>query len=130
MHPQYVERLRNWLLKESNNKTIIIVTHNSHLINTSTAENAFVFFHNSLSPENSCYSFMSTAEINRQIIDTDELKKIIFASKVLFVEGKTEKILLEGICNWYMILCDEASDIHSIVNKHVVILGGKENTGV
>lgn len=126
MHPQYVERVRNVLKKVCKNKNVLIVTHSPYMINTITAENAFVFYREpSPTQGKNAYGFKSIEKVNRHITDVDELKKMIFASHVLFVEGKTEKIIMEGIYNFWM--KSDNGTMRFPSHRQIVELHGKDN---
>ncbi|CAG2244605.1 unnamed protein product [Mytilus edulis] len=96
MHPQMVERMRDIFRSESRDKVVIVISHNPFLINSITAEKTHVFFrkkNHKYSSKVSC-GIHAICDINRHITDVDTLKKLIFAAKILCIEGISDKILL------------------------------------
>ncbi|XP_063398871.1 uncharacterized protein LOC134683492 [Mytilus trossulus] len=128
MHPQMVERMRDILRSESRDKVVIVISHNPFLINSITAEKTHVFFRkktHEYSSKVSC-GIHAICDINRRITDVDTLKKLIFAAKILCVEGISDKIILEGLFDYIVgstyVVRDER---HSIISHQMVVLGSK-----
>ncbi|VDI30730.1 Hypothetical predicted protein [Mytilus galloprovincialis] len=129
MHPQMVERMRDIFQRESihKDKMVIVVSHNPFLINSITAEKTHVFFRKveQISTKVSC-GILAIDDINRHITDVDNLKKLIFAAKVLFLEGTTDKILIEGLFDHHFKYSDDDDNVKSAIHSHqLVVLGSK-----
>ncbi|XP_063398962.1 uncharacterized protein LOC134683586 [Mytilus trossulus] len=129
MHPQMVERMRDIFQRESlhKNKMVIVVSHNPFLINSITAEKTHVFFRKveQMSSKVSC-DIRAIDDINRHITDVDNLKKLIFAAKVLCLEGKTDKIIIEGLFEHHFKYSDDDDNIRRDIHSHqLVVLGSK-----
>lgn len=129
MHPQMVERMRDIFQKESlhEDKVVIVISHNPFLINSITAETTHVFFRKNeqRATKVSC-GIQAIHDINRKITDVDNLKKLIFAAKVLFLEGITDKIIIEGLFDHTFKYSDYDDDVnHDILSHQLVVLGSK-----
>ncbi|CAG2244611.1 unnamed protein product [Mytilus edulis] len=124
-----VERMRDIFQKEKihNHKVVIVVTHNPFLINSITAEHTHVFFRKSRQMLSKCpFGIRAINDINRHITDIDNLKKLIFAAKVLCMEGTTDKIVIEGLFDHIFKFTDKDENVkHSIVSHQLVVLGTK-----
>lgn len=99
MHPKMIEQLLQTLTEETG-KTILVVTHSPYFINHITAELTHVCVRrrddDSVKSVHSVQRFLENAKACK-ITDTDELKKIVFSSQILCVEGKTDKIFVQAI---------------------------------
>ncbi|XP_052066244.1 uncharacterized protein LOC127705931 [Mytilus californianus] len=128
MHPQMVERMRDIFRSESSDKVVIVISHNPFLINSITAEKTHVFFRNKTeknSDKVSC-GIHAICDINRHITDVDNLKKLIFAAKILCMEGTADKILLEGLFDYIVKSTDLDRCVkQSILSHQMVVLGSK-----
>ncbi|CAG2202810.1 unnamed protein product [Mytilus edulis] len=128
MHPQMVERMRDIFRSESSDKVVIVISHNPFLINSITAEKTHVFFRNKTgqnSDKVSC-GIHAIHDLNRHITDVDNLKKLIFAAKVLCMEGTADKILLEGLFDYIIKSADLDRCVkQSILTYQMVVLGSK-----
>lgn len=127
MHPQMVERMRDTFQSESENKVVIIISHNPHLINSITAKNTRVFFRKSQqTPSQVQCGIRSIEDISRQITDVDNLKKLLFATKVLCVEGKTDKILIEGVFDLISKKSNyKLNEKHDMISHQLIHIGSK-----
>lgn len=129
MHPQMVERMRDIFQKDSlhKDKVVIVISHNPFLINSITAETTQVFFRKNeqRATKVSC-GIQAIHDINRNITDVDNLKKLIFAAKVLCLEGTTDKIIIEGLFDHTFKYSDYDDDVnHDILSHQLVVLGSK-----
>ena len=106
MHPRMIEQLLQ-VLTEVKDKTLLVVTHSPYMINNFTANLTHVCVRRKecgtsksvhtvhpLIEESKIDNDQSSSKIT---IDTEELKKILFSSQILCVEGKTDKIFVESI---------------------------------
>ncbi|CAG2202798.1 unnamed protein product [Mytilus edulis] len=94
--------MRDIFRSESRDKVVIVISHNPFLMNSITAEKTHVFFRkktHEYSSKVSC-GIHAICDINRHITDVDNLKKLIFAAKILCVEGVSDKIILEGLFDY------------------------------
>lgn len=128
MHPQMVERMRDIFRSESGDKVVIVISHNPFLMNSITAEKTYVFFRKKnyeYSSKVSC-GIHAICDINRRITDVDTLKKLVFAAKILCIEGVSDKIILEGLFDYIVgstyLPLDER---HRIISHQLVVLGSK-----
>ena len=97
MHPQMVQRMREILQRESQErKTIIVVTHSPMLVDSMWLENTFIFC-----KKNGMYLIkrfdQAIPDKNANLSEIEEMKTLLFSSKVLLVEGKSDKVVLQGI---------------------------------
>lgn len=99
MHPKMIEQLLQALTEETD-KTILVVTHSPYFINNTTARLTHVCVRRREDDSvKSVHSVQILLENDQKckITDTDELKKIVFSSQILCVEGKTDKIFVQAI---------------------------------
>lgn len=99
MHPKMIEQLLQALTEETN-KTFLVVTHSPYFINSMTAKLTHVCVRRRDDDSvKSVHSVQRLLENDKtcKITDTDELKKIVFSSQILCVEGKTDKIFVQAI---------------------------------
>lgn len=99
MHPKMIEQLLQTLTEETG-KTILVVTHSPYFINNTTARLTHVCVRRREDVSvKSVHSVQRLLENDKKckITDTDELKKIVFSSQILCVEGKTDKIFVQAI---------------------------------
>ena len=97
MHPQMIQRMKEILHRESQeSKTIIVVTHSPMLVDSTWLENTFIFC-----KEDKMYLIKSFDQAlpdkNAKLSEIEEMKTLLFSSKVLLVEGKSDKVVLQGI---------------------------------
>lgn len=127
MHPQMIERLREVLHRECHNKTVIVVTHSPFLIDSMSLENIFIF-----SKQDNVSFVKNVVEIQGygktlKIIEGEELKKILFSSKVLLVEGKSDKTALQAI---FRHCFQSYSDFEKVMSYQIISMEGKSRKDV
>lgn len=98
MHPQMIERMKEVLHKESQNKTIIVVTHNPYFLDSRSIENTFIFFKRETIACVKNIGDLLELQPVRKLIEIEDLKRILFSSHALFVEGKSDKTVLQSLC--------------------------------
>lgn len=99
MHPQMTERLKTMLYREAYKKTIIVVTHSPYLIDTVTIDRTHVFFRKKTTTdiyECSVRYAMGNKKLSK-VSDIETLRTLLFANKVLLVEGVIDREVVEGI---------------------------------
>lgn len=100
MHPQMIERLKTILCREGRKKTIIVVTHSPYFIDTITVKNTHVFFRKTTDDSNSYFcSVRNVANCSAvsNVSSIELLRTLLFATKVLLVEGPTDREVVQGI---------------------------------
>lgn len=100
MHPQMIERLKTILCREGRNKTIIVVTHSPYFIDTITVKNTHVFFRKTTDDSNSYFcSVRNVANCSAvsNVSSIELLRTLLFATKVLLVEGPIDREVVQGI---------------------------------
>lgn len=100
MHPQMIERLKTILCREGRKKTIIVVTHSPYFIDTITVKNTHVFFRETTDDRNSYFcSVKNVANCSAvtNVSSIELLRTLLFATKVLLVEGPTDREVVQGI---------------------------------
>lgn len=127
MHPQMIERMKEVLHQESSKKTIIVVTHSPSLIDSTSLKNTF-FFSRREGAAKVVNIYDELKEKNYlKLFGIADLKTLLFSSNVLFVEGHTDKIVLEAIIR----NCEQSSkfsgDFFHISCHEIICMGG---TGV
>lgn len=128
MHPHMIERLKEVLHEESIKKTVIVVTHSPYLIDFMSFENTYIFYKCDDAAYVKNISNLDGCKAVQKIILMEDLKRIIFSSHVLFVEGKSDKIFMQAFIK-YLIKPQGISNEGkvNIRNYEIVSLGGKEN---
>lgn len=128
MHPQMIERIKEVLHHESRHKTIIVVTHSPYLLDSMSLKNIF-FFSRKYDVAFEVVNIYDKLESNKylKIVKMEDLKAILFSSKVLFVEGSTDKIVLEAIFRHLIQRSSKTyEDILPILSHEICSMGGKE----
>lgn len=100
MHPQMIERLKTILCREGRNKTIIVVTHSPYFIDTITVKNTHVFFRKTTDDSNSYFCSVRNVpncSAVSNVSSIELLRTLLFATKVLLVEGPTDREVVQGI---------------------------------
>lgn len=137
MHPQMIERLKTILCREGRNKTIIVVTHSPYFIDTITVKNTHVFFRKTTDDSNSYFcSVRNVANCSAvsNVSSIELLRTLLFATKVLLVEGPTDREVVQGIFTQWkrnMIKSSEnkIEDMYKdITTYQVVFLNGCRNS--
>lgn len=127
MHPHMIERVKEILHEESRGKTVIIATHSPYLIDFMSSENTCLFY----KCDNAAYakniSDLDEWKAVQKIILMEDLKRIIFSSQILFVEGKSDKIFLQTFIKYLIepqIMSNEGKV--NARNYEILSLGGKD----
>lgn len=128
MHPHMIERLKDVLHEKSKNKTVIVVTHNPYLIDLMSFENTYIFYKSGNAAYAKNLSEIEECKALRKIFLMEDLKRIIFSSYVLFVEGRSDKIFMQSFIK-HLTGTQEISEEGkvNIRNYEIVSLGGKDN---
>ncbi|XP_061184586.1 uncharacterized protein LOC133192607 [Saccostrea echinata] len=99
MHAQMIERLRTVLYQEGLEKTIIVSTHSPYFIDTSTINNTHVFFRTESKDSNYECNIRNVGlqrELSK-VSDVETLRTLLFATKVLLVEGPTDRDVVQAL---------------------------------
>ncbi|XP_052071832.1 uncharacterized protein LOC127710122 isoform X2 [Mytilus californianus] len=99
MHPHMIKKLRDLILRRISGKTVLIITHNPSLIDKWAMSRTFVSS-KSIRNETICHSICKVPKKYYKLCESDhseEMKNLLFSSRILFVEGKTDKIIVEAI---------------------------------
>lgn len=98
MHPQMIERLKTVLYKSARCKTIIVVTHSPYFVDTITSYKTHVFIRNKLHEPYVCsvLNVGDNSDLSR-VSDIETLRILLFATKVLLVEGPTDRDVIQTI---------------------------------
>lgn len=117
MHPKMIEQLLQALTEETD-KTFLVVTHSPYFINNITAQLTHVCVRRRDGDSvKSVHSVQRLLENDKacKITDTDELKKIVFSSQILCVEGKTDKIFVQAIFEHMKTMGMKSIPAHQII---------------
>lgn len=125
MHPQMIERMKEVLHYESRNKTIIVVTHSPSLVDSTSLNNTFLFSRSENGAKVVNIYDKLNGNDNLKMLGTTEFKTILFSSKVLFVEGPTDKIILEAIFRKVKKRSKSFDEHFSILSHDICSMGGK-----
>lgn len=125
MHPQMIERMKEVLHHESRTKTIIVVTHSPFFIDFTSLINTFFFSRG----ENDAIVVDIYKELKEndclKMLGTTEFKTILFSSNVLFVEGPTDKLVLEAIFRKVKERSKSFDENFSILSHEICSMRGK-----
>lgn len=101
MHPQMIERLKTVLYKSARHKTIIVVTHSPFFVDSLTLHKTHVFIRNRSYEPYVC-SVLNVRESSElpKVSDIETLRILLFATKVLLVEGVTDKEVVQSLLTY------------------------------
>lgn len=125
MHPHMIERMREVLHKESRSKTFIVVTHSPYLLDSRSIENTSIFFKNDKTACARNIRQLTNINFVRKIIEVEDLKRILFSSHVLFVEGKSDKIVVQSILRQIFKDPRTTQGRQKKLSYEIISLGGK-----
>lgn len=133
MHPQMIERLKKELYRNAHKKTIIVVTHSPYFIDTYTINKTHVFFRKKADRSYVC-SVRNAGRSNdlSRVSDIETLRSLLFATKVLLVEGASDREVVQGILTQHRLLKEGDSsgdDFTNISSYQIITIGGCENAG-
>ena len=134
MHHQTVRKMRDLVLRTIKGKTIISVSHNTAMVAKWTLA----------CPERATEPFNSRSFICREINDKgvlshvvhafptnfsqmamkEEFKAILFAKRVIFVEGETDKFILEHLFDNLVLKSDSIEEKQMLTSVYIVQLSG------
>lgn len=137
MHPQMIERLKTVLYKSAHCKTIIVVTHSPYFIDTITIDKTHVFIRNRLHEPYVCsvLNVGDNSDLSR-VSDIETLRILLFATKVLLVEGPTDRDVIQGILTHVKFteleksVSEESKEIYlteNVSTYQIIPIGGCEN---
>lgn len=97
MHPQMIAKMRNWIFKKVKNKSLLIITYNPSILDRtyicSKRIDGGQVFHDVIKFPRP----ITDEHIYRKYGRVEETKNILFSHRILFVEGFTDKIILESM---------------------------------
>ncbi|VDH99870.1 Hypothetical predicted protein [Mytilus galloprovincialis] len=99
MHPHMIKKMRDLILRRITGKTVLIITHNPSLIDRWAMSRTFVSSKSILN-ETICHSICKVPLGYDKLCKPEQIQEMInllFSSRILFVEGKTDKIIVEAI---------------------------------
>ncbi|XP_071132550.1 uncharacterized protein [Mytilus edulis] len=99
MHPHMIKKMRDLILRRITGKTVLIITHNPSLIDRWAMSRTFVSSKSILN-ETICHSICKVPPGYDKLCKSEQIQEMInllFSSRILFVEGKTDKIIVEAI---------------------------------
>ena len=132
MHPQMIERLRTILYREGFQKTILVVTHNPCLIDTLTIKNTHLFFRAVKNADPYVCSVINAGKNDNlfSVFDIEILRTLFFATKVLLVEGLSDREVVQAI---FLQLSEEQDEpekkVLDLNTYQIVPVGGRDNAG-
>lgn len=122
MHPQMIERMKEVLYQESKNKTVIVVTHNPYFLDARSIENTFIFFKENFFACVKNIGGLLESNPVRKFIEIEDLKRLLFSSHALFVEGKSDKIVLQTLIRHVFTTFDNKPEF---LSYEIIPMGGK-----
>lgn len=124
MHPHMIERMKEVLHQESRNKTIIVATHNPYLLDSRSLDNTFIFLKKGIDSFVEKIGALDECAIVRKNIEVEDLKRLLFSSHVLFVEGKSDKIVLQSIFMHIVLSNRKTLDM---LSYEIIQMGGRDS---
>lgn len=119
MHPHMIKKMRDLILRRITGKTVLIITHNPSLIDKWAMSRTFVSSKSILN-DTICHSICKVPIGYDKLCANDQIQEmtnLLFSSRILFVEGKTDKIVLEAI---FRLLIHDDKTI-STAQKHFLL---------
>lgn len=99
MHPQMIDRLKTVLHRAAYKKTIVVVTHSPYFIDPIVIEKTHIFSRQRT--KKSDYTCSVTNALHggflSNVSSIETLRALLFATKVLLVEGVTDREVVQGI---------------------------------
>lgn len=124
MHPHMIERMKEVLHQVNLKKTIIVATHNPYLLDSRSLDNTFIFLKKGIDSFVKQIGDLDECGIVRKIIEVEDLKRLLFSSHVLFVEGKSDKIVLQSIFTHIFLSNRKTPDM---LSYEIIQMGGKDS---
>lgn len=124
MHPQMIERLRTVLYRIGFKKTIIVVTHSPYFIDSTTIDNTHMFFRTKDEPSVCSVLNIGQSEELSNVADIETKRTVLFATRVLLVEGVTDKEVVQGILSENE---ESKEDFTYIFTHQIISVGGRDN---
>lgn len=124
MHPHMIERMKEVLHQVNLKKPIIVATHNPYLLDSRSLDNTFIFFKKGIDSFVKQIGDLDECGIVRKIIEVEDLKRLLFSSHVLFVEGKSDKIVLQSIFTHIFLSNRKTPDM---LSYEIIQMGGKDS---
>lgn len=124
MHPQMIERLRTVLYHIGFKKTIIVVTHSPYFIDSTTIDNTHMFFRTKGEPSVCSVLNIGQSEELSKVADIEIKRTVLFATRVLLVEGATDREVVQGILTENE---ESKKDFTYISTNQIISVGGKDN---
>lgn len=115
-----IEWLKTMLYREAYKKTIIVVTHSPYLIDTVTIDRTHVFFRKKTTTDSyecSVRNAMGNKNLSK-VSDIETLRTLLFATKVLLVEGVIDREVVEGIFTHFKRKASEKKTVDDL-NKDI-----------
>lgn len=125
MHPHMIERMKEVLHQESRKKTIIVATHNPYLLDSRSLDNTFIFLKKGIDSFVRRIGALDECGIVRKFIEVEDLKRLLFSSHVLFVEGKSDKIVVQSILRQIFKDPRTTQGRQKKLSYEIISLGGK-----
>lgn len=128
MHPHMIERMKEVLHDASKTKTVIVATHSPYLLDSRSLENTFVFLKKEINSFVKSIGALDKCGIIRKMIEIEDFKRLLFSSHVLFVEGKSDKIVLQSIFRHIFLSKMKISDATTdMLSYEIILMGGKDS---
>lgn len=98
MHPHMIKKMRDLILKHVSGKTVLVISHNPSIIDNWAMSRTFICSKHVFGDEIShSVSKVPIEPVLNRFSRIDEMRSLLFSSRILFVEGITDKIILEAI---------------------------------
>lgn len=121
-----IERMKEVLYQESEDKTVIVVTHNPYFLDARSIENTFIFFKEKFFACVKNIGGLLKSNPVRKFIEKEDLKRFLFSSHALFVEGKSDKIVLQTLIRHVFTAFDNKPEF---LSYEIIPMGGKTIKG-
>ncbi|CAC5363036.1 unnamed protein product [Mytilus coruscus] len=109
MHPHMIKKMRDLILRHISGKTVLIISHNPSIIDNWAMSRTFICSKHIFGDEISHTICKVPIEpVLNRFSRIDEMRSLLFSSRILFVEGITDKIILDAI---FCLLINGGKDI-------------------
>lgn len=129
MHPQMIQCMKVVLHEESRNKTIIVVTHSPYLVDSLWFQNTY-YFHKKGICSMKEYGNPVSDKIAKFPAGADDFRILLFSTRVLLVEGKSDKLILQGIfrhCFTTLAEKEKNEKSRNILQYQIFSCGGRDS---
>lgn len=96
-----IERMKEVLYQESEDKTVIVVTHNPYFLDARSIENTFIFFKENFFACVKNIGGLLKSNPVRKFIEIEDLKRVLFSSHVFLLKESPTKLFCNHLSDMF-----------------------------